>query len=278
MRTLPPGPEPNVSDYFDQIPVGLCDTPELVDGVNGASVLCLGVLNVAVVGDGRYLIITYLAPGTEHDARSGRRARSGGRRAVVTARVLAAVPTYDGFHNAALAALVAAGIAAAVWLLVLLVRWLQWVPRLPRAGPETSELGDEPPAVANMLVHSWYVTAAAVPATVVDLAARKVIGLEEVGPGPVRGRVHAASRPHRSHRVRGPRAPLRRVARHGRLRAGRGLEPRDGRRRRRGWRSSPARWSGTPRREGWPDGAGSAGRWPRSAPGSRSCSACSRSP
>ena len=69
MRTLPPGPEPNVSDYFDQIPVGLCDTPELVDGVNGASVLCLGVLNVAVVGDGRYLIITYLAPGTSatHD-------------------------------------------------------------------------------------------------------------------------------------------------------------------------------------------------------------------
>jgi len=70
-------------------------------------------------------------------------------------------------------------------------------PRLPRAGPETSELGDEPPAVANMLVHSWYVTAAAVPATVVDLAARKVIGLEEVGPDRFVVRVHTrADRTH----------------------------------------------------------------------------------
>ncbi len=109
----------------------------------------------------------------------------------MTARVHAAVPTYDGFHGAALAALVVAGIAAAIWVVALLVRWFQWVPRLPRAWPETSELGDEPPAVANMLVHSWYVTAAAVPATVVHLAARKVIGLEEVGPDRFVVRVHA---------------------------------------------------------------------------------------
>jgi hypothetical protein len=108
----------------------------------------------------------------------------------VTVLPLAAVPTYDGFQGAALAALVAAGLAATVWFLALLVRWFQWVPRLPRAGPETSELGDEPPAVANMLVHSWYVTAAAVPATVVDLAARKVIGLEKVGPDRFVVRVH----------------------------------------------------------------------------------------
>jgi Predicted membrane protein (DUF2207) len=109
----------------------------------------------------------------------------------VSPSVLATVRTYDGFRGAALATLVAAGVASAAWLLFLVVRWFQWVPRLPRAGPETAELGGEPPAVANMLVHSWYVTAAAVPATVIDLAARRVIGLEEVGPERFVVRVHA---------------------------------------------------------------------------------------
>jgi hypothetical protein len=108
--------------------------------------------------------------------------------------VLATTSTYDGFHGAALAALVAAVIAGAAVLVFLLVRWFQWVPRLPRAGPETSELGPEPPAVANMLVHAWYVTAEAVPATLVDLAARRIVGLEEVGPDRFVVRTHAGER------------------------------------------------------------------------------------
>jgi Predicted membrane protein (DUF2207) len=89
--------------------------------------------------------------------------------------------SYDGFHGGALAALVAAVVAAGAWLTWLLVLWFRRVPRLPRPGPETAMLGPEPPAVANLLVNEWYVTSAAVPATLLDLAARRVVGLEEVG-------------------------------------------------------------------------------------------------
>jgi hypothetical protein len=89
--------------------------------------------------------------------------------------------SYDGFHGGALAALVAATVAGGAWLTWLGVLWFRRVPRLPVAGPETATLGPEPPAVANLLVNEWYVTAAAVPATLLDLAARHVVGLEEVG-------------------------------------------------------------------------------------------------
>jgi len=87
---------------------------------------------------------------------------------------------FHGFSGASLAVLIAAGIAAAVWLVVFAVRWMASLPKLPSPGPETSELGAEPPAVVNMLVNRWCVTRAAVPATLVDLAARGVVGLEEV--------------------------------------------------------------------------------------------------
>jgi hypothetical protein len=90
---------------------------------------------------------------------------------------------FHGFHGGSLVVLVVAGVAAAAWLVWLGVRWFHRVPRLPPAGPETSDLGPEPPALVNMLVNRWRVTAAAVPATLIDLAARRVVGLEEVGPG-----------------------------------------------------------------------------------------------
>jgi hypothetical protein len=63
LRDVPAGPEPQVSDYLDQIPARLCDTPQLVDGENAASAICMGVLNVGVVADGKFAFITYLAPG-----------------------------------------------------------------------------------------------------------------------------------------------------------------------------------------------------------------------
>ena len=94
-----------------------------------------------------------------------------------------AATSFDGFHGAALGVLVAAVGAAVGWLLFVAVVWARRVPRLPRGGPETATLGPEPPAVANLLVSEWYVTASAVPATLLDLAARDVVGIGAIGGG-----------------------------------------------------------------------------------------------
>ena len=45
-------------------------------------------------------------------------------------------------------------------------------PPRPPLGPRTLDLGPEPPAVANLLVNDFRVTDEAVPATLLDLAAR----------------------------------------------------------------------------------------------------------
>src|SRR6185369_1581117 len=50
-------------------------------------------------------------------------------------------------------------------------------------GPPTLDLGPEPPAVANLLVHDFRVTQDAVPATLLDLAARRLVEIEEREPG-----------------------------------------------------------------------------------------------
>jgi hypothetical protein len=50
-------------------------------------------------------------------------------------------------------------------------------------GPRTLELGAEPPAVVNFLTHGFRVTADAVPATLIDLAARNVVDIEQRGVG-----------------------------------------------------------------------------------------------
>ena len=57
------------------------------------------------------------------------------------------------------------------------------MPPTPPVGPRTLDLGSEPPAVANFLVHGFRVTDEAVPATLIDLAARNVVDIEERGPG-----------------------------------------------------------------------------------------------
>lgn len=56
-------------------------------------------------------------------------------------------------------------------------------PPEPPIGPRTLELGPEPPAVANFLVNDFRVTDDAVPATLIDLAARNVVDVEQRGPG-----------------------------------------------------------------------------------------------
>lgn len=91
-------------------------------------------------------------------------------------------PHFSGFHGASWALLVAAALAAALWVLVFTIRYSATFPRLPKPGPSTNDLGPEPPAVVNLLVNRWEPTRLAMAATLVDLAAQKVIDLEEVGP------------------------------------------------------------------------------------------------
>lgn len=91
-------------------------------------------------------------------------------------------------HSGASVAAVAA--ATAVWLVAVAIVYLRRRPARPSAGPPTLDLGPEPPAVANFLVHDFRVTREAVPATLIDLAARGGVSLEERGVGSYVCRLH----------------------------------------------------------------------------------------
>jgi hypothetical protein len=78
---------------------------------------------------------------------------------------------------------IAAAAAAVAWLVAAAVLYLSRRPPEPPVGPRTLELGLEPPAVANFLVNGFRVTDEAVPATLIDLAARNVVDVEQRGPG-----------------------------------------------------------------------------------------------
>jgi hypothetical protein len=56
-------------------------------------------------------------------------------------------------------------------------------PPTPPSLPATSDMGAETPAVANLLVNGGRLTPDAVPATLLDLAARHVVKIEETDPG-----------------------------------------------------------------------------------------------
>jgi hypothetical protein len=78
---------------------------------------------------------------------------------------------------------VAAGIALGAWLVVLTLLAVATRAREPDAAPPTMDLGgDEPPGVVNLITRGWQVGMEAVPATLIDLAARKLLALERVGP------------------------------------------------------------------------------------------------
>jgi len=82
------------------------------------------------------------------------------------------------------ALLAVAAVAASVsWLLAAAVVFVLRRPPEPFVGPRTLELGSEPPAVANFLVNDFRVTDDAVPATLIDLAARNVVDVEQRGHG-----------------------------------------------------------------------------------------------
>jgi hypothetical protein len=79
--------------------------------------------------------------------------------------------------------LVVAAVVAVAWLLVVLVAVAARRPPHVDAAPATQELPPVPPAVAGLLCDDFELPSEVVPATVLDLAARKVFTLEEVQPG-----------------------------------------------------------------------------------------------
>lgn len=68
-----------------------------------------------------------------------------------------------------------AGVAAIGWL------WRSRSPRRVRPGASTMDLRDESPALVDLLTGGFVVDDDAVPATVVDLAARRFVDIEETG-------------------------------------------------------------------------------------------------
>ncbi|HET9462312.1 MAG TPA: hypothetical protein VFO56_10285 [Gaiellaceae bacterium] len=87
-----------------------------------------------------------------------------------------------GFEGTDLLLALAAGASVVAWLLGAGAVYLARRPPEPSVGPRTLDLGTEPPAVANFLVNRFTVTDAAVPATLIDLAARNVVDIEQRGP------------------------------------------------------------------------------------------------
>lgn len=82
-----------------------------------------------------------------------------------------------------------AGILLVGWYAVLgalaSIRW----PKTPEAGPPTNDLGPESPALANLLTNGWLLNEDAMPATLLDLAARGFVKIEDRGDGRMQCRV-----------------------------------------------------------------------------------------
>ena len=88
-------------------------------------------------------------------------------------------------------ALAGIGVPPVGWYLVVLAMHLVTRPRELRPGPPTPDLGGEPPAVVNLLVTRCELTAEAADATLLDLAARRI--LEVFQPGDALGVLGSAT-------------------------------------------------------------------------------------
>lgn len=88
-----------------------------------------------------------------------------------------------GLGGIQLVLLVSALATSVAWLAAASVVFVSRRPPEPPVGPKTLELGAEPPAVANFLVNDFRVSDDAVPATLIDLAARNLVDIEQRGPG-----------------------------------------------------------------------------------------------
>ncbi len=86
-------------------------------------------------------------------------------------------------HADAVPWLIIAAVVLAAWFVLFAVVANATRPRLPDAGPETMELGPEAPAIANLLVSRCRITTSALSATLVDLAARRFITIDQIGDG-----------------------------------------------------------------------------------------------
>jgi hypothetical protein len=91
---------------------------------------------------------------------------------------LSAGDKFDGFEGLSLALLTIASLLLGGWIGAAAVRWFVSRPRLPEPMPPTNELGSESAAIANFLVNRCKVTRLAVPATFLDLAAKKLISVD----------------------------------------------------------------------------------------------------
>lgn len=79
--------------------------------------------------------------------------------------------------------LVATASVGVLWLAAAAGLWMARRPPHLDGVPPTMELGPEPPAVASLLCNDYKVRTETAPATLLDLAARDVISLEEIQPG-----------------------------------------------------------------------------------------------
>jgi hypothetical protein len=77
---------------------------------------------------------------------------------------------------------VAGVVGCLLWLAAATFVYALRSPPRPPVGPLTLDLGPEPPAIANLLVTEFRVTDEAVPTTSLDLAARRIVEIEERGP------------------------------------------------------------------------------------------------
>ncbi|WP_433296994.1 DUF2207 family protein [Pseudonocardia sp. CA-142604] len=76
----------------------------------------------------------------------------------------------------------AAAVAAALWFLLFGLMAMATRGATPQPGPPTGQFGPESPALAGLMTNGWRFTGHAVAATLLDLAARRLVSIEEIGP------------------------------------------------------------------------------------------------
>jgi hypothetical protein len=89
----------------------------------------------------------------------------------------------SGSEGFSLPVLVAAGGVAILWLALTGALWVARRPPDTAPSPATMDLGVEAPAVAALLCDDYEVRGETAPATLLDLAARGVVDLDEIRPG-----------------------------------------------------------------------------------------------
>lgn len=87
-----------------------------------------------------------------------------------------------------------AAVVIALTVAFVVVQQVRTRPRRPVASVATIDLGPEPPAIVDLLTDDFTVTPEAVPATLVDLAARRWLSIEDVAGGNVIIRVRGRDR------------------------------------------------------------------------------------